>query len=187
MVRWSTVANFFWKSTQSEDGQMVQWPCKLSLQQCLRMLLEHLIWSDPGGDTGESDGQRVRRRGQRLLPGEGGGLSFAEFLAWVWLFSFNLSLAILFLASLCRLEPWIQTGTSGYSTTLKRLCSIVLVVGFSLDTGILTWLGNGTEKAKVQHRKVDYDKHTLLYFLCFGGFCTARQNFQFDEKASWVE
>ena len=29
-----------------------------------------------------------------------------------------------------------------------------LVVGFSLDTGIFTWLGNGTEKAKVQHRKV---------------------------------
>lgn len=100
---------------------------------------------------------------------------------------FSLSLAFQFLVSLCRLEPWIQTGTSGYSTTLKRLCSIVLVVGFSLDTGFLTWLGNGTEKAKVQHRKVDYDKHTLLYFLCFGGFCTARQNFQFGEKASWVE
>ena len=118
---------------------------------------------------------------------EGSGFCRARGEAWGWLLSFNLSLAFQFLAWVCRLEPWIRTGTSGYSTTLKRLCSIVLVVGFSLDTGILTWLGNGTEKAKVQHRKVDYDKHTLLYFLCFGGFCTARQNFQFGEKASWVE
>ena len=84
---------FFRKSTQS-DGQMVHWPRKLvgTLQQCLRMLLKHLIWPRrvhwgvrwPSGQKREAGS--VGQRGERPEFGKvffSCSLNFPRSQAWV--------------------------------------------------------------------------------------------------------